>query len=211
MKVEPTKIQGMFDYLYNPTHPLTKADGAFVFCRDDPLVAQRVSELFDQDLVDYVMFTGGIGKDSGYLTILNLPESKWQAGLLNMIHGIPQEDIYVEPKARHGGECCRFGMETIIGSGRPYNDLTIVIHPTQLRRQNAVLEIEAEKRGFEACYQRTGTNHQFDPRNPVDQKEAVEELLRLTDWPGQGLCATQSDLPRELVAYAREIQVDGDR
>ena len=66
MTPEPEKIKKIFEYLYNPTTDLVQANGAFVFCRDDPLVAARAAELYHNQLVNYIMLTGGIGKDSGY-------------------------------------------------------------------------------------------------------------------------------------------------
>jgi hypothetical protein len=205
MAIDTTKIKNIFDYLSSSTAPLEKADGAFIFCRDSPLVAQRASELVHQNLVGYVMFTGGIGKDSGYLTKLQLPEAAWQAALLNLYHKVPADRIYVESQAPNGGECARKGIDTIVQNGLSHDRIIVVCHATQLRRVQATLEVEAEKKNFQASYQRSGTNYNFDPDSPKDQQEAMVELLRLADWPAKGWCTPQEDLPEELVLYARDI------
>lgn len=206
MGIDTNKIQRIFNYLYNPTKPLTKADGAFVFCRDDPLVAQRVAELFNEDLIDYVVFTGGIGKDSGYLTNLKLSEAKWQAALLHILYGISKDKIYVESNSKNGVDNSNFGIDTITKNNLSHQKLIIVIHPTQLKRVYKVHQILAKRKNFKATYQLTGTNYFFDPKKNIDQQEAVTELLKLADWPSQGLLVPQSDLPNELVTYARKLK-----
>lgn len=208
--IEPGKVGKIYDYLRGvETDPLEHADGAFVFCRASPLVAGRVAELFDQDLVGYALFTGGVGKDSGYLAELGLPEAVYQAALLGVNHGVSGEDIFVEPEATNGGDNSRFGIDKIVEKGLPHRDLTIVIHPTTLRRILATHTIIADnEKGFEANYQATGTHYEFDPRNPIDQLEACAELVRLDVWPGKGWAYPQDDLPEDLLEYAREaIQI----
>ncbi len=207
MRVKTKKIRDMFDYLSSDDSGLLlKANGAFVFCRDDPLVARTVSDLMNKGLADYAMFTGGIGKDSGYLIDLSLPEAKWQAGLLNMVHGINKKNIYIEPTASNGGECCRFGIDTIIKNELPHKNLIIVCHPTSLRRVKSVLTyIAREEKNFDSDYQKIGTPYAFNPENPNDQKEAVAEMLRIADWPSRGWADKQDDLPIDLVEYSRHI------
>jgi len=204
MKIESNKIQQIYSYLRNET-AFSKSDGIFAFCRKDPLVAERAAEIYDNCFADYIMFTGGIGKDSGYLTELQVPEAKWQAMLTHEFHNIPTTSIYVEPNATNGGDCCRFGIDTIVKNNLPHEDLIMLVHPTSIRRTQAVLELEAEKKGFKTEFKRTGTHYKFDSRDPIDQKEAIAELLRLADWPAKGWCKEQTDLPQDLVQSARDI------
>lgn len=206
MKVETDKIAKMFDYLYNPSDPLTKANGAFVGGRWDPIVAKKASRLYNEGLVDYLMFIGGIGKDSGILTRLNVPEAIFQAALANTVHGVPENKIYVEPRPTNGGDCCRFGIETIVETGLPCENLIMVMHSTSLRRMDAVMKVIAREKNFQAKFQRCGTGYEFNPGNLVDQQEVVAEIVRLADWPAKGWCEAQGDLPVGLVEYAREIK-----
>lgn len=204
--VDSKKIKEIYKYLSEETSPLSPAEGAFVFCRDDPLIAKKVAKLFNEKLINYAMFTGGIGKDSGFLKDLEMPEAKWQSALLNIIHGISKENIYIESKSSNGGEACRFGVDTIVRNSLPHHNLIVVCHSSSLRRLEASLQIESEKKNFDTQYQKTGTNYEFNPRNPKDQKEVVAELLRLADWPAKGWAKEQEDLPLGLVEYAREIK-----
>jgi hypothetical protein len=200
------RISSMFDYLSTETPELQRADGAFVFGRADPLVAERVAGLYNGGLIDYVMIVGGIGKDSGWLTDFGIPEATYQGVLLVQNYGFPPEDLYLEQMATNGGECCRGGIEKILGKDLSHNKLIIVAHATSLRRVEAMLKVEGPKKGFNAVYQRTRTRYRFYPGNPADQREAVAELLRLADWPAKGWCAEQEDLPEDLVRYARELK-----
>jgi len=205
--IEFKKIGEIYEYLSEETFPINSAEGAFVFCRDDPLVAKRVSKLFNEKLINYAMFTGGIGKDSSFLKDLKMPEAKWQAGLLNIIYGVAKENIYIESKASNGGENCRFGIDAIVENSLPHNNLIVVGHSPSLKRLEASLQIESEKKNFYANYQRTGTDYEFNSRNPKDQKEVIAELLRVADWPAKGWAKEQEDLPLSLVEYAREIEI----
>lgn len=206
MMLETKKIKEIYDYLSAESVPLTYAQGAFIFCRWDPLVAEKASEIYHKGLVNYLMFTGGIGKDSGFLKKLELPEAKFQAALANIIKRVPEKDIYIEPKATNGGECCRFGIDTIIENSLFHEKLIVIAHPTSLRRVVATLEKIAEEKKFKSTYQKIGTNYLFRPHSKLDQKEAIAELLRLADWPAKDWCIPQADLPEGLVQYAREVQ-----
>lgn len=204
--MDSKKILEMFEYLTSiETEKLEPADGAFVFCRADPLVAQRVAELFEEKLIDYAMFTGGIGKDSGALPNLELAEAVYQAALARWKYNIPDNKIYVEPTATNGAENTRKGIDVIVKNNLPHDDLIIVIHPTTLRRILSTHAKIADNIGFTAKYQLTGTHYTFNPNNHIDQKEAVGEMLRLADWPEKGWGYPQPDLPEDLVDYARNV------
>ena len=205
-KVEPNKIKKMFDYLYNPTPNLRKANGTIVFGRWDPLLAKRAAEIYKEDKTGYFLFTGGVGKDSGYLSNLQIPEAKWQAALANVIYGVPPKRIYVEPNAQNGGENCRFSIDKIAEENLSHENIILLTHPTSLRRLRAVMEPTALEKKFKADYQNAGSNYKFNSNNTIDQQETVAELLRLADWPAKGWCSPQKDLPEDLVEYAREIK-----
>src|SRR3989344_1436639 len=215
--INPEVIERMYKYNSAETRPLKKADGLFVFGRVDARVAYRTADLFQSGLTDYALMVGGLGKDSGFLTRLGIPESHFLASILlgNYSESIPADKIHVEPRPTNGGECCRMGLEYITNNGLPHNRMTVVIHPTSLRRIRAMLDLIAPQRGFEAEWQGTGTGYVFDSENPVDQKEAVAELLRVWSWPdhkndegkSDPWCAPQADLPQDLVEAARRYNM----
>jgi hypothetical protein len=208
-KPEISKIKSIYDYVSAETQNLKFSNGAFVFGRADSLVAKRAADLYRSDLVDYILITGGIGKDSGPLPNLNppLPEATYLGALLVFDHNISSNNIYLETRPTNGGECCRFGIEKIIEEKLPRINLTTVAHSTSLKRVTATLKLEAKKSNFNTNLQSARTAYNFNPSNPIDQKEAVAELIRLADWPAKGWCTPQEDLPLDLVDYAKSLTI----
>lgn len=213
MEINPVKIMEIYSYLTAvgvSADSVKSASGAFVFSRADKLLAQKVVDLYLLNKIKYVMFTGGIGKDSGPLIELDLPESAYQAAMLTWSYnvGFPFDRIFVETKATNGAQNSRFGIDKIIEIRKQYSDLNgniiIVAHATSLRRLWAAHLTIARERHFDEEYQLVATDYNFDPEDPIDQKEAVEELLRLADWPKKEWAIEQNDLPIDLVSYARK-------
>ncbi len=203
-KIDASSIDTMFDYL-SKSSPLNHSDWALVFGRADRLVADKTEELLRAGLVDYAMIVGGIGKDSGSLARLAIPEAHYLGALLVDRPGFPVDKLYVEAKPTNGGECLEMGLGRIANEGLAHNGLTLVIHPTSLRRIMAQCEAVAGRIGFTTKHplQGVGTDYEFDPERLIDQKEAAAELLRLADWPAKGWCVAQNDLPLDLVETAR--------
>ena len=205
-KIEPNKIKQMFEYLYNSTDNLEKVNGTIVFGRVDPLLAKKAAKIHNKGKTEYLLFTGGVGKDSGYLTDLKISEANWQAALANVIYRIPQEKIYIEPNATNGGDNCRFSIDTILDKGLPHENMLLLAHPTALRRLHATMEVITSEKQFQTNYQRIGTDYLFNPKNPLDQQEAIAEILKLADWPAKGWCTPQTNMPLDLVEYARTLK-----
>ena len=145
LKPEPEKIKQIFDYLATESYPFQNANGAFVFCRADPLVANRAAEFYEKQKVEYILVTGGKGKDSGPLIELDCPEAVYQAVLLHWVHRIPDNKILVEPTATNGAENSRFGIDVIVNSELSHDELIMIVHPTSLRRTLAVHQMIAEE------------------------------------------------------------------
>lgn len=202
------KYAEIFDYLGAPTEP-TEALPTVVFGRQDPIVAYRAGELAMASLVDVMVITGGIGKDSG-----NLLEEGYrsEAGFLDShlkehsrqnSYALPR--ILLEEKANNGGANARNSLEVLTTLGYSINVLTAVTHATSLRRLSATIEHEAiDKHGTMPVIYKVPSRYQFDPTKPKDREEAAAELLRLADWPAQGLLPLQHDLPYNLVDFVRE-------
>lgn len=179
---------------------LTPADGAIVFCREDWRIAFATAQLFWHQHIKWAVLTGGVGKDSGTLTI---PEAEHQARLLEQ-YGIPPDLLYLEPTAKNGAENSRRSIEVIRHRGLVHHKLILVMHPNNARRVYATHQLIAlEGQGFVADYQIVTSNNPFDPTDPATQKELISELLRVADWPAKGWSEAQADLPLELVEWAR--------
>src|SRR5690242_9179500 len=101
MEIDLELIQAMYDYHYAQvaTEPNEKADGIFVFGRYDWHVPETAAWLYTSGYGRYVMVSGGLGKDSGYLTTLSelpgvrVPEAAYLAILANSVYGVPTEAL----------------------------------------------------------------------------------------------------------------------
>lgn len=181
---------------------LGRADGAIVFCRQDPGMARATAELFRRQRIFWAMLTGGFGKDSGDLKI---PEAEHQRALLMEQYHVSRSQLLIESTATNGAENSRFSMRLILNSHLPYNSLILVMHPRSARRLYAVhRKIAREELDFTSQYQVVTMDDPFDPTNPSHQQEVLRELIRVADWPAKGLSDPQPDLPVDLVAWARE-------
>lgn len=202
---EASRYKRIYDYLRAPNRPSEHA-GLLVFGRKDPLVAYKAGEIAMRGLGDFVVITGGFGKDSGDLSV---PESVYLGQELERSYpglGIP---VHLETQARNGGENVRNSLDLMDRQNLPYSDtLTTVSHATSSRRLTEMAKHEADRRGspIEHVYG-VPTDYDFDPENPADQAEARAELLRLADWPGKDWLPPQPDLPEDLVDFVRDTKI----
>lgn len=207
VNLDVSRITQMYEYLRLEYNTNMQTEGIIGFSRASPYIAQKASERYHYRLASYILFTGGVGKDSGSLVSLSYPKSVYQAGLARWVHDVPDQDIYVEKKASNGAENTRFSIDLIREKNLPYESLTLILHPVNLRRVFSThLPIAEQEKQFFSNYALVGTDYSFDPANPIDQRDAVGEILRLERWPEKGWCKKQDDLPSSLVEYAEEIE-----
>lgn len=207
LSTHPTVPAGPAPANYQP------ADAIFGFGRKDPAVAITATALYRQGLAPLVLFTGGIGKDSGpILTRYKVPEAAFQAALAEHA-GVPADAIVIEDQAKHGGENCLLGYRAVRDRlGRPPASLILVVHPLSLRRLVEVFGTIAEsERWPHLAIQSCPTGYTPDPASPADRIEAAKEMMLLAKWPHeQGSndrpkLRPQPDLPAHLVDIARRI------
>jgi uncharacterized SAM-binding protein YcdF (DUF218 family) len=117
-----TNAEAMAVFNFLSTHPralgrdprhYALADAIFGFGRVDPAVAKAAVSLYQAGVAPLVMFTGGLGKDSGpVLKQYGVPEAAFQAALA--VHaGVPFGQIIIEDQATHGGGNCRLGYQAV--------------------------------------------------------------------------------------------------
>ncbi len=214
-KVESGKFDQMYDFHAAPHHADSVIDGGIVFGRKDLRIAQAAADLLVARTLPWVVVTGGIGKDSGDLPV---PEAVYLGSHIVGERGIPQSRVHLETKATNGGENVRFSYSMIAELGLGHSEMAAVAHGTSLRRLGRMMlnQSQIDHFGVEAVY-RYPSAYPFDATNPVDQKEAVGELLRLADWPnkvdtdGKPWLSLDPEIDRpdiqELVAYARAADI----
>jgi hypothetical protein len=193
----------MFDYLSTVPAPQESA-GLLVFGRADALVAHAAGKTVMEGLGDFVVISGGVGKDSGNLKV---PEATFLQEELHSAYPDLHVPVFTDTLATNGGDNVRNSLGIMDSEGLPYqNALTGVAHATSLRRLTEIIRHEAIKRGTPIeVINGVPTAYKFDAENPADQAEARAELLRLADWPDKGWLQPQSDVPANLVDFARDV------
>jgi uncharacterized SAM-binding protein YcdF (DUF218 family) len=78
-----------------------------VFACADPEVGRTAARLYADKLVRHVIFSGGVGKDSGGLSALGISEAVFLASIA-IAEGLPSEAITLEEAARNGKENVSF-------------------------------------------------------------------------------------------------------
>lgn len=196
----------LFEYLSTPELP-KEAEGAIVFGRKDSKVAQAYVDLANQNLVSWGVITGGIGKDSGDLTV---PEAEYLAAEAEQYadsHAITLPPTFIETMATNGGENVRNSLTVIRRAKLATGALTAVAHATSLRRLAAMVEHESAQRNMTiAATYRKPSDYSFDAANPADQQEALAEMNRLITWPAKGWLrfGSERELPEDLVDFTTD-------
>jgi len=210
MSKNKQKYNQIYEYLRADNLP-NSAEPAIAFGRKDILVAKAIGDLAMKNLAEIVIISGGIGKDSGDIQEQGYrSEAHFIGSKLNDYaseNKIVLPEIILEEKAANGGDNCRNSIEIFSSIDISLEALTAIAHSTSSRRLAEMLKLTTtDKTGEESYIYVKPTDYKFDPSNPSDQDEARAELLRFADWPAKGWLPEQSDLPENLVDFAREIQ-----
>lgn len=199
-----TLYRKAFDYLSNASIP-TSAESVLVFGRSDPLVAHAAGNLAAQGLVECLVITGGIGKDSaGVVQAGYSSEAAFighELAIYANRHNFTLPPTKLEEKAMNGRENVVLGLKTLRGNNWPVNPITAVCHATSAARLAATLKHELRASHDEPIVHVQPSAYAFDATNPKDQQEATKELLRLIHWPEQGHLDPM-DVPDDLVDFA---------
>lgn len=208
------KYLQLYDFHRSSSIPTTPQE-TIVFGRKDPLVSHALGDLILASLVDTVVITGGLGKDSGDIVALGyeseasylhqkLTEDASTRGYTNMI-----PTIFLDENATNGGENVRNSREIFRKLRSPLTSFTAVAHATSARRLAEMIrhEIGQSEGNIPTVYVKP-TDYKFDSSNPADQAEAVAEFKRLIEWPAKGWLDPQSDLPNDLQDFVLDQDKD---
>lgn len=91
-----------------PTHA-DPVDILVVFGCDDPRLAHDAAALFHRKEAGHVVFSGGVGKDSGGLVTLDIPEGIFLASVA-IAAGMPSDAILIEKEATNGAQNAAFAL-----------------------------------------------------------------------------------------------------
>ncbi|WP_433578554.1 YdcF family protein [Nocardia brasiliensis] len=92
------------------------ADILIVFSCADASVGHMAASLFRNGLVKHVIFSGGVGKDSGGLVRLGIAEAQFLASIA-IADGLPPDVITLELQASNGRENASFSLQLAAEEG----------------------------------------------------------------------------------------------
>jgi hypothetical protein len=207
----------MFDYLREVPAPEESA-GLLVFGRKEPLVAYAAGGLIVAGLAEFAVISGGVGKDSGDLTV---PEAVYLKDELSTYLADRDESetipILTETKATNGGENVRFSLDLMDATGIPdlpslnyHPSLITVAWAVSARRLHELTKHEADQRGTPIENLRgvaTDTTFGEHADDPKFLAEIVAEYQRFDKWPGKGWLRPDAgaDLDPNLVEFANDM------
>ena len=189
------------------------ADGAIVFCREDPRMALTTEMLYRRGLLSWIVLTGGLGKDSGPKSKDAGSEAAYQKKILVEKRNIWDGIVFLEQTATNGAENTRRSIGLIQAGNQIQpkqfyieNGIILVMPPRSARRLFAAhTKIARDEFNFSCSWQVVTINDPFDPDNPAQAKEVLQELLCVADWPKKDWADPQPDLPQDLVSWSREV------
>jgi hypothetical protein len=198
------------DYLREDTVLTPGKESAVLFGRADELLALAAGDLIVANMIDVLVITGGVGKDSGNLLKLGYKSEadfvyRALQALTRAQTSMELPDVLLEQRANNGRLNAHNSVKLLDNKGYDLHFMTAIAHATSLRRLAATLEFAAEKKTLlNPVIHRKPTDYEFHSNDTKDQKEAAMELLILADWPDHGVFHRPADLPRDLVDIVRE-------
>jgi hypothetical protein len=197
MRSVAVAVQKFFStfYVESPNRCLV-ADIALVFGRYDPSYISLVETLWQMKKVSKILISGGIGKDSGPLHELKIPEAHYIASCL-LAKGVPASALIIEPNATNGAENSRM-MLSILRHMRikPHSGICVG-HPTNLLRLWSTYQIIAQTEFPELIFPCQLLPTQWPVK--IDDVVLIDECRRLRDWPAKEW-SVSIEIPSSILA-----------
>ena len=178
-------MAGPHGELITPRNPV---DVLVVFSCADPRLGATAARLYDAGLVRNVVFSGGVGKDSGDLAVLDIAEAVFQASIA-IANGLSAGSILLEVRARDGGENAEYSLALASAAGllSPGQRVASLAPAPRSRRLYEELRYRA-KAGYPHVAVVAGlTSGSVDPDEANVRRELVSELRGLYTMHGDGV------------------------
>ncbi len=189
-------------------HELKRMDAIFVLGSNDIRVAERAAELYLDGYANYVICSGGNGKDSR----LPKPEAEIFGEIIAQ-KGVPKERIIKEPNAQNTGENITFTKNLLQKMNLDLKSFILVQKPYMERRTYATLR----KQWPEADCLVTSPRLTYEEYTVVtDDQEfkyrcietMVGDLIRIKEYPNLGFQIEQ-EIPDEVWQAGQELVIMG--
>ncbi|GAA0384838.1 hypothetical protein GCM10009530_39660 [Microbispora corallina] len=157
--------------------PERHVDLLIVFSCADPEVGRTAARLHERGEVHTILFSGGIGKDSGGLPSLEIPEAVFLASVA-MAEGLPAETVVLEQQARNGRENAAYGLRLAHDRGllAPGCSVAALAPAVRSRRLFEELRFQAAAGGYDLGSIRGLSSGVIDTTRPDVRAELAREL-----------------------------------
>ena len=135
-KTDLELLQMLWDYMH-VNHNLEKSDAILVLGCSDLSVVEVGVDVYKKGYADKIIFSGGLGKDTG--KIWDETEAE-KFSKIAIQKGIPKENIILENKSTNTGENFRFTKKLIEETGLGIKKFIIVHKPYNERRSYAAFK-----------------------------------------------------------------------
>ncbi len=163
-----------------PLTPESPAGLLVVFSCADPEVGRAAAHLYRGRLVERVVFSGRIGKDSGGLPALGITEATFLASVA-IAEGLPTDVILLEQEARNGAENAAFALRLAAKLGHlpPATRVAGLAPAVRSRRLYEELRYQASAAPFPVEVSAGLSSGTADSANPSTREELLRELRGL--------------------------------
>lgn len=160
--------------------PQSPAGLLVVFSCADPEVGRAAARLHRDHLVQRVLFSGRVGKDSAGLPALGITEAVFLASVA-IAEGLPTDVIVLEQDARNGAENAAFALRLAarLGYLPPATRVASLAPAVRSRRLYEELRYQASTGLFPVDVAAGLSSGRADPADPSTREELLRELRGL--------------------------------
>jgi uncharacterized SAM-binding protein YcdF (DUF218 family) len=201
----------LWDYLHMDTE-LRHADAIIALCSFDVRVAERAAQLFLDGFGDYLVFSGGVGRNTAGK--FDQPEAQLFAAIAEKM-GVPHSAILVEDQSTNTGENIRFSYQLLQQKGLQPQSLILIQKPYMERRTYATFKKQWPGPPIDCLVTSPQIDYEnyFDEANPKELviNVMVGDLQRIKEYPKLGYQIEQKIPDQVWRAYEDLIQLGYDK
>ncbi len=206
MNPEEIDLNAKIIWDYHHMHQaLEKSDCIFVLGSRDTRVAEYAADLFLQGYAPYIIFSGGLGKDTK--DSFKKSEAEIFADIA-MAKGVPEDRIILEKESTNTGDNIRFTKIILKNLNLDFNTFLLVQKPYMERRMYAAFKALWPEKECRV----TSPDISFEdyPNNEISKEQMfgimTGDLQRIKEYPKQGYQITQ-EIPNNVwKAYEQLVE-----
>lgn len=182
--LDPAAYSALVEIMVGPhgqtLTPQSPAGLLVVFSCADPEVGRAAARLHCGGLVERVVFSGRVGKDSGGLPALGITEAAFLASVA-IADGLPTDVILLEQESRNGAENAAFALRLAakLGCLAPGTRVASLAPAVRSRRLYEELRYQASAALLPVEVSAGLSSGTADPANPSTRAELLREFRGL--------------------------------